>query len=111
MEIEVFELDATKIFRHFEGKKFTNTAIISEGYLGEIMEKQSITIDRVKSERMKLMRMYDSFFHGLKNLKFSGDIVMSFPFWDIQGKFSYFTEISSYFGVLTEFYIFTEPYG
>ncbi len=93
MEIQVFELDATKIFRHFEGKKFENTVIVSEGYLGEIMEKQSITIDRVKSERMKLMRMYDSFFHGLKNLKFAGSIVMSFPFWDVQWKFSYFTEI------------------
>ena len=57
------------------------------------MEKQSITLDRVQSERMKLMRMYDSFFHGLKNLKFRGSIVMSFPFWDIQGKFSYFNEI------------------
>lgn len=90
---EIFELDATKIFRHFEGKKLDNTVIVSEGYLGEIMEKQSITMDRVKSERMKLMRMYDSFFHGLKNLKFDGNIVMSFPFWDIHGKFSYFTEI------------------
>ena len=90
---EVFELDATKIFRHFEGKKLENTCIVSEGYLGAIMQRESITLDRVKSERMSLMRMYDAFFRGLKNLGFQGNIVMTFPFWDVRWTVSYFTEI------------------
>jgi hypothetical protein len=93
MEYDTFELDATKIFRHFEGKKIENTVIVSEWYLGAIMQKDSITMDRVKSERMNLMRMYDAFFRGLKNLGFKWNIVMTFPFWDIRGTCSYFTEI------------------
>lgn len=93
LESEVFELDATKIFRHFEGKKLEHTVIVSEGYLGAIMQRDSITLDRVKSERMSLMRMYDAFFRGLANLHFKGNIVMTFPFWDIHGKISYFSEI------------------
>ena len=47
----------------------------------------------MKEERRKLMRMYDSFFHGLANLSFTGNIVMTFPFWDVHGTYSYFTEI------------------
>lgn len=93
MEYDIFELDATKIFRHFEGKKIENTVIVSEWYLGAIMQKDSITMDRVKAERMNLMRMYDAFFRGLKNLGFKWNIVMTFPFWDIRGTCSYFTEI------------------
>lgn len=89
----VFELDAAKIFRHFEGKKLENTIIVSEWYLGEIMMKESITVDRVKAERSKLTRIYDSFFHGLRNIGFQWNIVMTFPFWDIRGTYSYFTEI------------------
>jgi hypothetical protein len=37
--------------------------------------------------------MYDSFFQGLRNLRFSGNIVMTFPFWDVRGTHSFFTEI------------------
>ncbi len=93
MHYDIFELDAMKIFRHFEGKKIENTVIVSEWYLGAIMQKESITIDKVKSERLSLMRMYDAFFRGLKNLGFKWNIVMTFPFWDIRGNCSYFTEI------------------
>ncbi len=57
------------------------------------MMKESITVDRVKIERSKLTRIYDSFFHGLRNIGFQGNIVMTFPFWDIRGTYSYFTEI------------------
>lgn len=93
LSIDIFELDASRILRHFEKRKLENTIIVSEGYLGEIMQKKDITLDRVKSERAKLMRIYDSFFHGLQNLDFDGTIVMTFPFWDIHGTYSYFTEI------------------
>jgi tRNA G10 N-methylase Trm11 len=99
-ESEVFELDATEIMRHWEARwrekntsSLANTIIVSEGYLGMIMQRESITMDRVKSERMKLTRMYDSFFQGLRNIKFTGNIVMTFPFWDVRGTHSFFTEI------------------
>ncbi len=39
IETDVFELDATRIYRHFEGKKLDDAIIVSEGYLGEIMMK------------------------------------------------------------------------
>lgn len=97
LEYDVFDLDATKIYRHFEGKKLDNTVIVSEWYLGAIMQRDSITLDRVKSERLNLMRMYDAFFRGLKNLGFAWNTVMTFPFWDIHGTESYFTEIYEVF--------------
>lgn len=34
------------------------------------MMKESITVDRVKIERSKLTRIYDSFFYGLRNIGF-----------------------------------------
>ena len=72
--------------------------IVSEGYLGEIMQKDSITLDRVKQERAKLRNMYEGFFGGLEGLDFGGNIVMTFPFWDIRGTMSFFTEIYDVIG-------------
>lgn len=79
------------------------------------MQKESITTDRVKTERAKLARMYDDFFGGLARIVSSNSlanastsqptsqptnpltpeltIVISFPFWDVRGTQSYFTEI------------------
>ena len=73
-------------------------SIVSEGYLGEIMQKDSITLDRVKMERSKLRNMYDAFFGGLNALNFSGNIAMTFPFWDVRGTTSFFTEIHDIIG-------------
>jgi tRNA G10 N-methylase Trm11 len=67
--------------------------IVSEWYLGEIMRPHEITLDRVKEERRKLGRMYDEFFAGLSRANFCNTIVMTFPFWNMNGTYSYFSEI------------------
>lgn len=67
--------------------------ITSEGYLGETMSAKDVSLERIKEERKKLARLYEGYFSGLKKLKFSGNIVMSFPFWSIEENFVYFSEI------------------
>ncbi len=94
MELSLFEMDVMKILENLKTWKLENCVIVSEGYLGEIMQKESITLDRVKEERRKLARMYDAFFGWLESLNFSGTIVMTFPFWNIRGTESFFTEIA-----------------
>jgi hypothetical protein len=42
---------------------------------------------------MKLEKMYDAFFRGLYNANFKGNICISFPFWNMHGTLSFFTEI------------------
>lgn len=91
---QVFHLDAREVktaFTKHNVKK--NTTIISEGYLGEVMSPRDITLDRVQSERRKLANMYDAFFRGLFEVGYTGTIVMSFPFWNIHGTYSYLSEI------------------
>lgn len=68
-------------------------SIASEGYLGEMMSAKDISQERVKEERRKLSKLYSGFFSGLKKIDFSGNIVMSFPFWSIHETFIYFSEI------------------
>jgi len=91
---QVFHLDAREVSESF-AKNWVkkNTTIISEGYLGEVMNPRDITLDRVQSERRKLANMYDAFFAGLARVQYTGTIVMSFPFWNIHGTYSYFSEI------------------
>ncbi|MBP6981666.1 hypothetical protein KBB25_02730 [Candidatus Gracilibacteria bacterium] len=92
---DVIELDATKIVALPEKSDLwkSDITIISEGYLGEVMQKDSKTLERVKMERSKLSNMYDAFFSGLRSLDFTGNIVITFPFWDIRGTHSFFIEI------------------
>ncbi len=110
-ESEIFELDASK-FDRFDISKFSigNSIIVSEWYLGEIMQRDSITLDRVKQERAKLRNLYEGFFSGLKSVVIEANksadtkapetptIVMTFPFWDIHGTVSFFTEIHDIIG-------------
>ncbi len=96
-EADVFELDASRISRSTKDR-IGNANIVSEGYLGEIMHQWSISLDKVKIERSKLRNMYDGFFGGLCGMDFSGNIVMTFPFWDIHGTMSFFTEIYDVIG-------------
>ena len=74
------------------------------------MQKDSITLDRVKQERAKLRNLYEGFFSGLKSVVIEANksadtkapetptIVMTFPFWDIHGTVSFFTEIYDIIG-------------
>lgn len=91
---QVFILDAREVksaFTRYNIKK--DTTIISEWYLGEVMSPRDITLDRVQSERRKLVQIYDAFFRGLSEVGYTGTIVMSFPFWNMHGTYSYLSEI------------------
>lgn len=57
------------------------------------MSPRDITLDRVQSERRKLVQIYDAFFRGLSEVGYTGTIVMSFPFWNMHGTYSYLSEI------------------
>lgn len=70
-----------------------NISIATEWYLWEVMTKNNINYDRILKQREKLADLYLWFFSGLKQLKFSWKIVISFPFWEIKGKYFYFEEI------------------
>jgi tRNA G10 N-methylase Trm11 len=91
LKYRVWQMDASRISECKE--LIEHSFIVSEGYLGEIMSARDISLDRVKSERAKLAKMYDGFFSGLEKLQFEWNIVMSFPFWNIHDTYSYFSEI------------------
>lgn len=57
------------------------------------MSPRDISLEKVQSERKKLASLYNNFFAGLSHADFRSIIVMSFPFWNIHGTYSYFTEI------------------
>lgn len=60
---EIFEQDASKIGSHPElGNWLTDMAIVTEGYLGEVMMAKTITPERVEMERLKLEKLYEGFF-------------------------------------------------
>jgi hypothetical protein len=91
---DIFEQDAKNIGNHPSlANWLTDMAIVTEGYLGEIMTAKAINPERVAMERQKLAVLYDGFFGGLKKLGFSGTIVICFPFWEIQKKYYYCEEV------------------
>lgn len=91
----IFPLDATIIEKAFVDEKIPkNINIISEGYLGRIMRKEEMTQDIVFSERRTISRLYEKFFQSLARAKFSGEIVMSFPFWKVQNVYIFVENIS-----------------
>ncbi len=91
--IDAREIATAKTKLVIPGVDFTGITIVSEGYLGEIMRPHEITLDKAKEERRKLERMYNDFFAGLARAKFCKSIVMTFPFWNLNGTYSYFIEI------------------
>lgn len=108
---EVFPLDARKVRSGlekimdysmtptFQESNIPRILIVSEGYLGEMMSPRDITLEKVQSERKKLASLYTDFFRGISDFISSSSnppmiqIVMSFPFWNMHGTYSYFTEI------------------
>jgi hypothetical protein len=96
LNYSVRKMDARKIDRDFFANiRNKEIVIVSEGYLGEIMSPRDISLDRVQSERRKLAIMYEDFFSEIANAKICNNIIMSFPFWNLHGTYSYFTEIYS----------------
>ena len=50
-------------------------AIVTEGYLGQIFQKYSVTEKKLSEEKIKLMEIYSKFFEGLSRAKFKGNII------------------------------------
>ena len=67
--------------------------IVTEGYLGQIFQKYSITEKKISEEKEKLLDIYTHFFEWLKRAKYQGNIVISLPFWETKWKYFYFSEI------------------
>ncbi|MCP4523106.1 MAG: hypothetical protein GY828_02705 [Candidatus Gracilibacteria bacterium] len=79
----------------YESPFFKNhiDAIVSEGYLGEVMTKKNISKERIVKQRESLTKIYEAFFAGLKQVNYKGVVVISFPFWEHKGIYSYFQEV------------------
>jgi hypothetical protein len=69
------------------------------------MTKQNINFERIQKQKEKLLDLYEWFFSGLKQWNFKWNIVISFPFWEINWEYNYFNEIYS----LIEKYTFHIP--
>ncbi len=68
-------------------------AIVSEWYLGEIMTRRNISVERIDTQREILSDLYENFFSGLQNLNYKWSIVICFPFWEMEWKYFYFENI------------------
>ncbi|QFR39262.1 hypothetical protein A9Q91_03430 [Candidatus Gracilibacteria bacterium 28_42_T64] len=100
-DLDIFKLNA----KFIEESEYFNEgvdAIVTEGYLGEIMTKKNIAPDRVQKQRDPLEKIYQAFFAGLQKINYSGAIVISFPFWEIRGKYYYFDEVYKILGKYCE---------
>lgn len=77
-------------------------AIVSEWYLGEVMTKKNISLERIQKQQESLTKIYEPFFAGLQKVGYKWTIVISFPFWDLKGKYNYFNEIYPILGKYCE---------
>lgn len=83
IESSVFEADASKIATTIPDSLNTQmTVIVTEGYLGDVLNARTITPDKIQEQCRKLARIYDGMFRDLRTIGFRGVIVISFPFWD-----------------------------
>jgi len=88
---EVISLDARGISSSSLLKK--SDSIVTEWYLWQVFQKYSITEKKIDEEKQKLLSIYRDFFLWLEKAKYSGIIVISFPFWEVYGKYHYFSEV------------------
>lgn len=94
IESSVFESDASKIAATIpESMNTQTTSIVTEGYLGDVLNARTVTPDKVAEQCRKLARIYDGMFRDLRTIGFRGTIVISFPFWDNRGKDLFFEDI------------------
>lgn len=92
-KIEIFEQNAKYISEvEFLWKNIIDS-IVSEWYLWEIMTQKNISLDRIIKQKESLLKIYEWFFSWLKNIKYNWNIVICFPFWEINWKYFYFNEI------------------
>ena len=90
-EFETEPLDARYIDR--AKSRLAGCSIVTEGYLGEVLGKNSVTLDRISEQKRSLLVIYKDFFRALSLADFKGNIVITFPFWDVGGKYVFFEEI------------------
>ncbi|MDA9128869.1 hypothetical protein N9J72_00125 [Candidatus Gracilibacteria bacterium] len=88
---DVSVLDAKGISSSAYLKK--SDIIVTEGYLGKAFLPHSVTLGKIQEEKKELLEIYEKFFTGLQKANFRKPLVVSFPFWEIQGKYYYFSEI------------------
>ncbi len=68
-------------------------SIVTEWYLWEVMTRKNISIERINKQRQSLLNIYKSFFENIQSINYKWNIVISFPFWDLNNKYIYFEEI------------------
>ena len=90
-EFSTETLDARCIDRN--AANLTNSAIVTEGYLGEVLGKHSVSLERIAEQKKALLVIYKDFFRALSSADFKGNIVITFPFWDVNGKYVFFEEV------------------
>ncbi len=102
-EFAVSTLDARKVATNRAALE--NSVIVTEGYLGEIMGKRTVTPEKIAEQKRHLVSIYRDFFRGLRSSGFRNSIVMCLPFWDQGGTFSFFEE---FYEILKEFGYYSE---
>lgn len=75
-------------------------AIVTEWYLWEIMTQKNISVERIEKQKESLLSIYDKFFLNLKNIDYKWNLVVCFPFWEINSKYIYFEEV---YKIINEF--------
>ena len=74
-----------------ESKKVDS--MVTEWYLWEVMTRKNISLDRIEKQKKSLINLYEWFFKWLQTIKYSWNLVICFPFWEIKWKYVYFNEI------------------
>jgi tRNA G10 N-methylase Trm11 len=69
-----------------------SNAIVTEWYLGQVFHKHSISEAKIDIEKQILLDIYTKFFSWLQRANYTGIVVICFPFWEVRGKYYYFSE-------------------
>lgn len=93
IDTEIIEFDARDMNENPILKNNKIDSIVSEGFLWEVMTQKNINMDRINIQKKNLLKLYEKFFNGLNKVWFSGNIVISFPFWDLKWKYVFFEEV------------------
>ena len=83
-------LDARNITKFSRFSEVTH--MVTEGYLGRVFTKGTMTSEAVKIEKSHLLDIYRNMFNALRESAFSGTIVMSIPCWEVPRDAIYFSE-------------------
>lgn len=81
--LEFFEADATKLSQ--KKLDLTDTAIVTEWYLGKLFVPGNAFEKSIHEEKKNLIDLYDGFFRSLAKLEYAWTIIMTVPFWRLTG--------------------------